>query len=69
MFSDCEIIYVLATVTTKNKNLINKKLLNKMKPNSVFVLMSRAESLILDLKKELKREIYMSQQMYFLKNL
>ena len=32
----------LATVTTKNKNFIDKKLLNKMKPNSCFVLMSRA---------------------------
>ena len=42
MFENCEIIYVLATVTTKNKNFIDKKLLNKMKPNSCFVLMSRA---------------------------
>ena len=42
MFSKCEIIYVLAAVTTENKNLIDKKLLNKMKPNSLFILMSRA---------------------------
>jgi len=42
MFKKCEIIYVLAAVTTKNKNLIDRKLLNKMKPNSLFVLMSRA---------------------------
>ena len=42
MFKKCEIIYVLAAVTIKNKNLIDKKLLNKMKPNSLFVLMSRA---------------------------
>ena len=42
MFSDCEIIYVLATITTKNKNLIDKKLLNRMRSKSVFVLMSRA---------------------------
>ena len=42
MFKNCEIIYVLAAVTTKNKNLIDKKLLNKMKPNSLFILMSRA---------------------------
>ena len=42
MFKSCEIIYVLAAVTTKNKNLIDKKLLNKMKSNSLFVLMSRA---------------------------
>ena len=42
MFKSCEVIYVLAAVTTKNKNLIDKKLLNKMKPNSLFILMSRA---------------------------
>jgi phosphoglycerate dehydrogenase-like enzyme len=42
MFKKCEIIYVLAAVTTKNKNLIDKKLLNKMKSNSLFILMSRA---------------------------
>ena len=42
MFKTCEIIYVLAAVTTKNKNLIDKKLLNKMKSNSLFILMSRA---------------------------
>ena len=42
MFKSCEIIYVLAAVTTKNMNLIDKKLLNKMKSNSLFILMSRA---------------------------
>ena len=42
MFKNCEVIYVLAAVTTKNKNLIDKKLLNKMKSNSLFILMSRA---------------------------
>ena len=42
MFKKCEIIYVLAAVTTKNKNLIDKKLLNKMRSNSLFILMSRA---------------------------
>ncbi len=42
LFKNCEIIYVLAAVTTKNKNLIDKKLLNKMKSNSLFILMSRA---------------------------
>ena len=36
MFKSCEIIYVLAAVTTKNKNLIDKKLLNNMKSNSLF---------------------------------
>ena len=42
MFKNCEVIYVLAATTTKNKNLIDKKLLNKIKPNSLFILMSRA---------------------------
>jgi phosphoglycerate dehydrogenase-like enzyme len=42
MFKKCEVIYVLAAVTTKNKNLIDKNLLNKMKSNSLFILMSRA---------------------------
>ena len=42
IFKSCEIIYLLAAVTTKNKNLIDKKLLNKMKSNSLFILMSRA---------------------------
>ena len=42
MFKTCEIIYVLAAVTTKNKNLVNKNLINKMKRNSLFILMSRA---------------------------
>ena len=42
MFRSCEIIYILASVTTKNKNFIDKKLLNQIKPNSLFILMSRA---------------------------
>ena len=42
MFKSCEIIYILAAVTTKNKNFIDKKLLNQIKPNSLFILMSRA---------------------------
>ena len=42
MFTNCEIIYVLAAATNKNKNLVNKSLINKMKPNSLFILMSRA---------------------------
>ena len=66
MFSDCEIIYVLATITTKNKNLINKKLLNKMKPKSVFVLMSRAAIVnFVDLKKRIKKgDIYVATDVF-----
>ena len=37
MFKSCEIIYVLAAVTTKNKNLIDKKLLNKLRSNSLVI--------------------------------
>jgi len=56
MFKKCEIIYVLAAVTTKNKNLIDKKLLNKMKSNSLFILMSRAAVVnFKDLIKRLKK--------------
>ena len=33
MFKECEIIYVLAAITTENKNLIDKKLINKMRQN------------------------------------
>ena len=66
MFSDCEIIYVLATITTKNKNLISKKLLNKMKPKSVFVLMSRAAIVnFVDLKKRIKKgDIYVATDVF-----
>jgi phosphoglycerate dehydrogenase-like enzyme len=42
MFESCEVIYVLATVTTKINTLLIKELLNKMKSNSCFILMSRA---------------------------
>ena len=56
MFKNCEVIYVLAAVTTKNKNLIDKNLLNKMKSNSLFILMSRAAVVNFnDLIKRVKR--------------
>ena len=66
MFSDCEIIYVLATITTKNKNLIDKKLLNRMRPKSVFVLMSRAAIVNFeDLKKRIKKgDIYVATDVF-----
>ena len=66
MFSDCEIIYVLATITTKNKNLIDKKLLNKMRSKSVFVLMSRAAIVNFeDLKKRIKKgDIYVATDVF-----
>ena len=56
MFKNCEIIYVLAAVTKKNQNLIDKKLLDKMKYNSLFILMSRAAVVnFKDLIKRLKK--------------
>ena len=56
MFTNCEIIYVLAAVTKKNKNLIDKKLLDKMKSNTLFILMSRAAVVnFKDLIKRLKK--------------
>ena len=42
MFKNCEVIYVLAAITTENKGIVNKKLLHLLKSNSLFILMSRA---------------------------
>ncbi|MBM3630689.1 MAG: hydroxyacid dehydrogenase [Alphaproteobacteria bacterium] len=42
MFKTCDVIYVLAAITKNNFYLIDKKLLNKLKPQSLFILMSRA---------------------------
>lgn len=42
IFSNCDVIYVLASVTTKNQSMIDKKLLNKMKKDSCLLIMSRA---------------------------
>ncbi len=42
LLSSCEIIYVLATITSSNQGMINKKMLHNIKDNTVFVLMSRA---------------------------
>lgn len=66
MFSKCEIIYVLAAVTTENKNLIDKKLLNRMKPNTLFILMSRAAVVnFKDLVTRLKKgDIYVATDVF-----
>ena len=42
LLSSSEIIYVLATITSSNQGMINKKMLHNIKDNTVFVLMSRA---------------------------
>ena len=66
MFSICEVIYVLAAVTTENKNLIDKKLLNRMKPNTLFILMSRAAVVnFKDLVTRLKKgDIYVATDVF-----
>jgi len=42
LLKNSDIIYVLASVTSKNKNLINNSKLNMLKKNACFILMSRA---------------------------
>ena len=66
MFSYCEVIYVLAAITTKNQKLIDKKLLNRMKPKSIFILMSRAAIVNFeDLEKRIKKgDIYVATDVF-----
>ena len=42
IFKDCDVVYVLATITTKNKNMIDKKLLKLMKKDTCLLILSRA---------------------------
>ena len=42
IFSTCDVIFILASVTTKNQSMIDKSLLSKMKKNSCLLIMSRA---------------------------
>ena len=42
ILKDSDVIYILATITSSNKGMINYKKLSKMKDFSTFVLMSRA---------------------------
>ena len=42
IFKDCDVVYVLATITTKNKSMIDKKLLNLMKKDTCLLILSRA---------------------------
>ena len=42
IFKDCDVIYILATITTKNQNMIDHKLLNLMKENACLLILSRA---------------------------
>ena len=42
IFKKSDVIYVLSSITTKNKHMIDKKLLNLMKQNSCLLILSRA---------------------------
>ena len=42
IFKDCDVVYVLATITTKNKSMIDKKLLKLMKKDTCLLVLSRA---------------------------
>ena len=42
IFKECDVIYVLASITTKNQNMIDYKLLNLMKKNACLLILSRA---------------------------
>ena len=42
LLKKCDIIYVLASMTSKNQNLINKSKFDLLKKNACFILMSRA---------------------------
>jgi len=42
IFKDCDVVYVLATITTKNKSMIDKKLLKLMKKDTCLLILSRA---------------------------
>ena len=42
IFKDCDVVYILATITTKNKSMIDKKLLKLMKKDTCLLILSRA---------------------------
>ena len=57
IFKDCDVVYVLATITTKNKNMIDKKLLSSMKENACLLILSRASVInFQDLNEVLKKD-------------
>ena len=70
IFKECDVIYVLASITTKNKNMIDKKLLNSMKANSCLLLLSRASVVdfndLIDVVKKVKLRLLL---MFFQMNL
>ena len=42
IFKDCDVVYVLATITSNNQSMIDKKLLSLMKKNACLLILSRA---------------------------
>ncbi len=42
LLKKCDVIYILASITSKNEGFINKSKLDMLKKNSCFILMSRA---------------------------
>ena len=48
IFKECDVIYVLASITTKNQNMIDYKLLNLMKKNACLLILSRASVINFD---------------------
>jgi phosphoglycerate dehydrogenase-like enzyme len=57
IFKDCDVIYILASITTKNQNMIDHKLLNLMKQNASLLILSRASVINFnDLIKTIKKK-------------
>ena len=57
IFKDCDVVYVLATITTKNKSMIDKKLLKLMKKDTCLLILSRASVInFQDLNKILNKD-------------
>ncbi len=57
IFKDCDVVYVLVTITTTNKNMIDKKLLSSMKENACLLILSRASVInFQDLNEVLKKD-------------
>ena len=56
IFKNCEVIYILTTITKKNKNMIDEKLLRLMKKDACLIILSRANVInFQDLNKILKK--------------
>ena len=57
IFKDCDVVYVLATITSKNKSMIDKNLLKLMKKDACLLILSRASVVnFQDLNQILKKD-------------